>query len=378
MKYRCYIFVFFEIFLIQIYMQIVIDKDIPFIKGVFEPFAEVVYEKGGDINRKAVKNADALIIRTRTKCNKELLEGSRVKIIASATIGKDHVDTAYCDAKGITFINAAGCNANGVVQYVFTALYAVAGKKRISLPVSGKRKRVLGVIGVGNVGSRVALMGEYLGMEVLRNDPLKEREQTLRFNAGYIPLTEFKNYYSLDYVLAHSDIITVHVYLDETTRNMVNSHFLEKVRKGAVFINSSRGEVVDEAALLRLKDKFSAIILDVWGHEPAIDRELLASVDIATPHIAGYSYEGKINGTVMVVKGVAGFLGIEPLKYFTVPPDTPNPNHLELKGMDQAETGRILTDIFPVFEESRGLKDNPGDFEKIRNNYKYRREFYVK
>lgn len=359
-------------------MQLVIDKDIPFIKGVFEPFAEVVYEKGGDINRETVKNADALIIRTRTRCNKALLDGSRVKIIASATIGKDHVDTAYCEANGITFINAAGCNANGVVQYVFTALYAVAGKKGIALPASGDKKRVLGVIGVGNVGSRVAAMGEYLGFEVLRNDPLKEREQTLRFNAGYIPLTEFKDYYSLDYILEHSDIITVHVYLDETTRNMVNREFLEKAREGAVFINSSRGEVVDETALMILKEKFSAVILDVWGHEPRIDRELLGSVDIATPHIAGYSYEGKVNGTVMVVRGVADFFGIEPLKEFTVLPDTPNPNHLELKGIEQEEISRILTAIFPIFEESRELKENPGDFEKIRSNYKYRREFYVK
>ncbi|MEG0518760.1 MAG: 4-phosphoerythronate dehydrogenase [Bacteroidales bacterium] len=358
-------------------MRLIIDKDIPFIEGVFEPFAEVVYEKGSAINKALVKEADALIIRTRTKCNKELLEGSAVKMIASATIGKDHVDLGYCAAHGIRFINAAGCNAGGVMQYVFTALYAVAVKKGLKLPVSGEKKMVLGIIGVGNVGTKVAELGEYLGFEVLRNDPAKEREQTLAFNNGYLQLTDFKDYYSLEYLLEHSDIITVHVYLDEKTQGMVNMPFLQQAKSGVIFINSSRGEVVDEQALLLAKDKLSALILDVWDQEPDINRKLLVAADIATPHIAGYSYEGKLNGTQMVVRGVADFFGIEKLKNFTITPDTPNINHLTLKNLSEEKIYEKLNDIFPIFEQSKVLRESPADFEKIRSDYKYRREFYV-
>lgn len=359
-------------------MRIIIDKDIPFIEGVFEPFAEVVYEKGSAINQTLVKEADALIIRTRTKCNKELLEGSSVKIIASATIGKDHVDLEYCNSHGIQFINAAGCNAGGVMQYVFTALYAVAAKKRLELPVSAGKKMVLGVIGVGNVGTKVAELGEYLGFEVLRNDPVKEREQTLAFNDGYLHLADFKDYYSLEYLLEHSDIITVHVYLDKKTHGMVNDSFFKQIKRGSIFINSSRGEVVDEQSLLLAKDKLAGLILDVWDHEPDINRELLAAADITTPHIAGYSYEGKLNGTQMVVCGIAKFFGMEKLKEFSITPETPNINHLTLKGLSQEKIYENLNNIFPIFEESKLLRDSPADFEKIRSNYKYRREFYVK
>ena len=149
------------------------------------------------------------------------------------------------------------------------------------------------------------------------------------------------------------------------------------MKDGAVFINTSRGEVVDEAALMQARGRLSGLILDVWGGEPQIDRRLLALADIATPHIAGYSYEGKLNGTTLTVRGVAGFFNIEPLKEFTAPADTPNPNHLDLRGAGQAEICDVLTGIFPIFELDRQLRDRPQDFEQIRSNYKYRREFYV-
>ncbi len=374
MKHFCYI-----VFSMKLpIMKIVIDKDIPFIKGVFEPFAEVVYMKGADIDAGVVKDAQAIIVRTRTRCGRELLEGSSVKIIASATIGKDHVDMDYCNANGIKFTNAAGCNAGGVMQYVFTALYALGNEKGISFPVSGGKRKVLGVIGVGNVGSKVAELGEYLGFEVLRNDPPKEREQTLAFNNGYLPPEDFKDYYSLEYLLGHSDIITLHVCLDETTRGMADGEFFSKAGNGVIFINTSRGEVVDETALLGCVNKPGGLILDVWNNEPDINRELLASADISTPHIAGYSYEGKLNGTGMVVQSVADFFGIEQLKKFTVIPCTPNVNHISLKELPQNKIYEILNNIFPIFEQSRILKNAPVDFEEIRSNYKYRREFYVK
>lgn len=359
-------------------MKIIIDKDIPFIEGVFEPFAEVVYRKGGDITKEIVKDADALIIRTRTRCDKELLAGSRVRMIASATIGQDHVDLAYCKEHGISFANAAGCNAGGVMQYVFTALYALAEKKGMELPRSGGRKKTLGVIGVGNVGSKVAALGEYLGFEVLRNDPPKEREQTLAFNNGYLPLADFKDYYSLEYLLEQADVVSVHVYLDEKTRNLINADFLSQMKPGAILINSSRGEVADEAAILRHRARLGGLILDVWNHEPEINRELLACTDIATPHIAGYSYEGKLNGTQMTVRSVADYFHIEALRNYTISPETPNPNSFDFKEWPQQKIYEVFNNIFPIFEEDGKLRNFPSDFEKIRSDYKYRREFYVK
>ncbi len=378
-------------------INLIIDSNIPFIKGVFEPYANVTYLKGADITSVEVKSADALIIRTRTKCNRELLDGSSVKFIATATIGMDHIDLEYCRNAGIGVANAAGCNAGGVMQYVFTALYYLAVKKDFDLPVtscpdrnckqcaaandvdkpSGKSKNVLGVVGVGNVGSKVAVLGEYLGFEVLRCDPLKERAQTLAFNAGQIRVEEFKDYYSLDYLLENSDIVTMHTWLDDVTWGMADGAFFAKMKEGAVFVNASRGEVVDEAALLANVKRFSATVIDVWNGEPDINRELLEKADIATPHIAGYSYEGKINGTAMAVKAVAEYFNIEQLKGFTIVPDVPNNNYLDLCGLNKEQVSEQLTDIFPIFDDVLDLRKNPENFEKLRSNYNYRREFYV-
>ncbi len=387
-------------------LNIIIDANIPFINGVFEPFANVAYLNGADFTPAAVKRADALIIRTRTKCNEALLAGSSVKFIATATIGTDHIDLDYCCKAGIGVANAAGCNAGGVMQYVFTALYYLAERKGFELPVhkvdypdrnenqcvvdekengesvgkanlSGKYKKVLGVVGVGNVGTKVAELGEYLGFEVLRCDPLKEREQTLAFNSGKIRVEEFKDFYSLDYLLENSDIVTMHTWLDDVTRGMANRDFFAKMKDGAVFVNASRGEVVDDEALLANMGRFAATVIDVWNDEPYINRELLQRADIATPHIAGYSYEGKINGTTMAVKGVADAFGIEQLKEFEVVPEEPNRNYLNLSGLNKGEISKQLTDIFPIFEDVLDLRKNPENFEKLRSNYNYRREFYV-
>ena len=225
-------------------MKIVVDKDIPFISGVFEPYSQVVYLPGKDITKDVVADADALVVRTRTKCNQSLLEGTSVKFISTATIGTDHIDLEYCEKAGIVVTNAAGCNAGGVMQYVFTALYGMASEKGILLPHCGMSdndmpvKKVLGVIGVGNVGSRVANMGEYMGFEVLRCDPAKEREQTLKFNRGELHLKDFKDYYSLEYVLENSDIVTLHTDLNPTSRGLADMEFFSRMKDGAVFINS--------------------------------------------------------------------------------------------------------------------------------------------
>lgn len=363
-------------------MKILIDKNIPFINGVFEPFAQVVYLKGDEFTPESVKDADVLIVRTRTKCNRQLLESSSVKFISTATIGTDHIDLDYCKEAGIGVSNAAGCNAAGVMQYVFTALYYLSVQKGFGLPC-GKRgnspaeKSVLGVIGVGNVGSKVAELGQALGFEVLRCDPIKEREQTLAFNRGEIKIEDFKDYYSIEYLLENSDIITMHTWLDSTTQGMADEAFFARMKQGAVFINASRGEVVSDKALIDNAGKFSAIVVDVWNSEPHINPQLLEIADIATPHIAGYSYEGKLNGTSMAVRSVAEYAQIPQLKHFVAAPESPNTNLLDFKGLNKEQINEQLLGIFPIFEDDYNLRSNPSDFEYLRSNYKYRREFYV-
>lgn len=363
-------------------MKILVDRDIPFINGVFEPYAEVVYLPGKEFAPANVKDADALVIRTRTKCNTALLDGSAVKFIATATIGMDHIDLDYCTASGIAVANAAGCNAGGVMQYVFTSLYSLACKKGIFLPdgftsSTLENKLTLGVIGVGNVGSRVANMGEYMGFEVLRCDPAKERAQTLAFNNGYMKLDEFKDYYSLDYLLENSDIVTMHTDLNPISRGMAGDEFFSKMKDGAIFINSSRGEVVVDEALVKSVGKLKGLILDVWNGEPALNLQLMDDADIATPHIAGYSYEGKVNGTTMAVKAVAEHFGIEGLKDFKIVPEEKNNNFFCKNELSQNQISEYFQNIFPIFEHCADLKTNPQNFELLRSNFKYRREFYV-
>lgn len=368
-------------------MKIVVDKDIPFINGVFEPYFSVVYLPGKEIVNSVISDADALVVRTRTRCDAQLLENTGVKLVATATIGTDHIDMDYCSKAGIAVKNAAGCNAGGVMQYVFTALYGVAAKNGILLPdntstcTAGEccngRKQVFGVIGVGNVGSKVSAMAEYMGFEVLRCDPAKEREQTLAFNNGNMSLKDFKPYYSLEYLLENADIVTLHTDLNPTSRGMAGREFFSRMKEGAVFINSSRGEVVQEDALLECSGKLSGVIIDVWNGEPEINRELLCRADIATPHIAGYSYEGKMNGTAMSVRNVGEFFGIGELKGFRIVPQERNNNFFSKEGLSQNQINGYFSNIFPIFEHCADLKESPQNFEQLRSNFKYRREFYV-
>lgn len=344
-------------------IRVVADIDIPYLKGVLEPFAHVEYMKGKDIGSAAVRNADALFVRTRTHCGSTLLEGSSVQFVTSATIGTDHVDLGYLASRNIAFANAPGCNAGGVMQYVHTALFAVAAEKGIEL-----KGKTLGVIGVGNTGGRVAALGEHLGFKVLRNDPPKEA------------VVEDKSIYCpLEYLLENSDIITMHVPLDENTVGMADSGFFSKIRPGSIFINASRGEVLCDDALLAKRGELSALVLDVWNGEPgAISRDLIAVADIATPHIAGYSYEGKINGTAMSVQAFARHFGIAELVDF-VPEHTPVPK-LELRTQDgtflpTGDVAKRLLERFPIYELDGALRNDPASFEKIRAEYKYRREF---
>lgn len=343
-------------------IRIIIDQAIPFIEGVLEPYADVRYMEGRAISHEDAMNSDALIVRTRTKCDASLLEGTPVKFIATATIGMDHIDLPYCNGKGIIVRNSAGCNAGGVMNYVFSALYGVAARKALRLE-SGK----LGIIGVGNVGRRVDSVAGSLGFKVLKNDPPRMAEEGME---GFCPL---------DYLLSNADIVTMHVPLNETTRGMANDEFFGMMKPGTIFINASRGEVVDEAALKRAIPKLGPVIIDTWNNEPNIDRELLNMVDIATPHIAGYSYQGKQNGTTMAVRALARFFGIEPLYDFFPKTEIIDLEsiRLDLKGKSQGEVASVLQYNYPIFTDDFMLRMAPENFESLRSNYQYRREFYI-
>lgn len=343
-------------------IKMVIDSAIPFIQGIFEPYADVAYLAGKDIVRDAVIEADALIVRTRTRCDAGLLEGTPVKFIATATIGMDHIDLPYCNSKGIIVRNSAGCNAGGVMNYVFSALYGAAARKAIRL--DGDK---IGIIGVGNVGKRVDSVAGALGFKVLKNDPPRMAEEGME---GFCPL---------DYLLENAQVVTLHVPLNETTQGMADDEFFARMKPGTIFINASRGEVVDDEALKRAIPKLGPVIIDTWNNEPDIDRELLDMVDIATPHIAGYSYQGKQNGTTAAVRAVARFFGIEPLYDFF--PKTEimalESIRLDLKGKKQGEIASVLQYNYPIFTDDFMLRMNPENFEQLRSNYKYRREFYI-
>lgn len=344
-------------------MKIVADTCIPFLKGVFEPYAEVTYLDGSEFRHDSVADADALMIRTRTRCDSRLLEDTGVRIIATATIGTDHIDVPWCESHGIKVMNSAGCNSQGVADYVLSALYLLAARKSIRLDGA-----TFGIVGAGHVGSKVARMAGILGFNVLVNDPPRAEKEG---NEGFVPL---------DYLLENSDIVTLHIPLDDTTRGMAGEAFFSKMKEGAFFINAARGEVVDEVALLHAIPKLGPVIIDTWANEPEINRTLLDAVDIATPHVAGYSYQGKMNGTGMAVRAIARFFGIEPL--YGYQPEVEDPRlkaiTLNTRGMSQGEIAALFQYNYPVLTEDFMLRLDPSTFEKIRSEYAYRREFDIR
>lgn len=343
-------------------LKIVADKAIPFLEGVFDPYADMTYLPGDKIGPEDVRDADVLMVRTRTKCNADLLEGSKVKFIATATIGTDHIDFPYCDSKGIVVRNAPGCNAGGVMEYVFSALYGLASRKSISL-----QGDTIGIIGVGHVGSLIERMGRALGFKILKCDPPRaEAEGSFGFC-------------DLEYLLQNSQIVTLHVPLDETTRGMANSEFFSLMQPGAFFINAARGEVVCDDVLKAAIPKLGPVIIDTWNHEPDIDLDLMDKVAIATPHIAGYSYQGKQNGTAAAVRAVAHYFGITELYEFFPKTDLPENEavKLDLKGLNQGEIASVLQYNYPIFTDDFMLRLNPENFDKLRSEYNYRREVYI-
>ncbi|MDD3116118.1 MAG: 4-phosphoerythronate dehydrogenase PdxB [Victivallaceae bacterium] len=349
-------------------MKVVADDKIPFLKGVLEPYAEVVYLPGAKTAAADVHDADALITRTRTKCHAALLKDSNVKFIATATIGYDHIDTEYLDKNGIAWTNAPGCNSGSVAQYLTSALLNLAVKYKFKL-----HEKTLGIIGVGNVGTKVAKIADALGMKVILNDPPRAAKE------GDSQFT------SLGALIKEADIITMHVPLaddgDYPTYYLADNEFFSRMKQGAFFINSSRGEVCDGEALIYAlsSGKLSGAVLDVWENEPDIDQELMKMLDFATPHIAGYSTDGKANGTAMSVNAVADLFNL-PLKNW-YPDDVPSPPNSIITAVDSGNFERdlltVVSQSYNLAEDSTRLLNSPSTFEKQRGDYPLRREFYA-
>lgn len=329
-------------------MKIVVDSDIPYIKGRLEAAGiETVYRDQWDFDRDVVADADAMLIRTRTQCNRQLLEGSRVRLIATATIGMDQIDTDWCSAAGITVCNAPGCNAPAVAQYVWSSLLRVWNVENTG-DLSGK---TLGIVGCGNVGSIVKAWSERLKVRVLVSDPPKGMN------------------YPLDRLMAESDAITLHTPLTRTgqhpTFHLIGENELKAMRPGALLVNAARGEVVDFEALKPhvMSGRIKAVI-DTWEGEPAIDPQLLDAVEFGTCHIAGYSVEGKQRATRMALEAVDRKFGLQIDKSGLAG---------RYDGSPDLSARRILESFDPGVETWR-LRANPAAFDVLRNEYELRKE----
>ena len=331
-------------------MRIVVDSAIPYIDPQICAAAEIVRISGAEITAADVCDADALIVRTRTRCDARLLEGSNVRIVATATVGFDHIDTCWCSRMGIRVATASGCNARAVLQWVAAALVHLSR-------VQGWRpeERTLGVVGVGNVGSLVSEYAREWGFRVLCCDPPREAVG----EHGFV---------SMEQIAAEADIITFHVPLDETTWHLADGNLLAALAKHCTIINSSRGEVVDGDALLASGLPYA---LDVWEKEPLLNRTLLEHALVATPHIAGYSVQGKANATAMALRAVAETLGIPQRDWYPCQALPQSPRKI-----GWTELCATIDDYFDIAADTEYLKSHPFDFEQIRDNYQYRKEYF--
>ncbi|MCX7726273.1 MAG: 4-phosphoerythronate dehydrogenase [Chitinispirillaceae bacterium] len=352
-------------------MKIVIDENIPFAEKLFSQFGEIELLPGRSITSNHLKNADALIVRSVTKVNRELLEGTKVKFVGSATTGIDHVDLKYLEENFIGFAYAPGSNAESVAEYILSAICLIS-KEHKKKP----KDFTIGIIGVGNIGSRVFKYASLLGMRALLCDPPKKR------------ITKSNIYLPLEEVLKESDIITLHVPYttvgEDKTDNMVEKSFLSRMKKGASFVNTSRGKIVNENDLIANRDKIDKLVVDVWCNEPAINIDLLKLCDIATPHIAGYSYEGKVRGSIAIYEALCAYFFKEPKKILIEELLTPSSEKETIDIIDREDP--ILYAILQAYnieKDSKEMKkivslnkkDVPFFFDNLRRNYPRRREF---
>jgi erythronate-4-phosphate dehydrogenase len=361
-------------------MRIVCATNMPYVQEAFRSLGDAVVLEGRKIMAADVRDAEVLAIRSTTKVDRALLEGSRVRFVGTATIGIDHMDTAYMDQQGIRWCFAAGCNANSVSEYVTTALLRLATRHGFIL-----RGKTIGVVGIGNVGSRVVKKAQALGMRVLANDPPRQRKEGPRAADGL-------EFVSLARVLAESDIITLHVPLTkegpDKTRHMADAAFFARLKPGAIFMNCARGGINDTNALLTALDsgKVPHVILDTWEGEPVVRLDALARADIATPHIAGHSFEGRVMGTVMVYREACRFLGREATwsPDALLPPPLVPEITLDAAGLSEEQAlWQIVQQVYDIEADDRRMRESANMdeaargayFDRMRKEYPMRREF---
>lgn len=338
-------------------MKIVADENMPLVREMFSAFGEVETFPGRELGPEQVKDADVLLVRSVTPVNTDLLAGSSVRFVGSATIGIDHVDQGYLEQSGIQFANAPGCNANAVVQYVLSVLCSLR---------SDWQAQTVGIVGCGNVGGRLYQTLQKLGVDCRCYDPFL-------FETDNIHLVSFEEVIQSDILCLHTPLTTSGPH---PTYHLFNETVLSQLAPNALLINAGRGAVVDNRALLNLLPQQSwQVALDVWESEPDIALPLLELVDIGTPHIAGYSYDGKVNGTTMVRDAFCAWLG----------KGTPAQTASQEKAID-LEASTLLEAVlatFDVAQEDKRMRDEllaSGDniskkFDQLRKTCPKRLEF---
>lgn len=357
-------------------MKIIADQNIPFVQECFAHLGEVILSAGRQITPQILADADALLVRSVTKVNESLLTASPIKFVATATIGFEHIDRDYLARKNIGFASAPGSNANSVAEYIVAALLALGKKYKFNL--AGKS---IGIVGVGNVGSKVAVKCAALGMRCVLNDPPLARK------------TGDVKYRPLDEVFA-CDFVTLHTPLTKTgpdkTYHLADAAFFARLKKGAFFLNTSRGSVMETGALKQaMQDKkLAGVILDVWENEPNIDPELLANVDLSTPHIAGYSFDGKVAGLIMIYNALCDYFKLRPeqtIADFLPPPKTAEIHitHEDLALNEEQVIHNTVQAVYVINRDDFNTReilsqepDKRGEFfDLLRKNYPQRREF---
>nr|WP_278250138.1 4-phosphoerythronate dehydrogenase PdxB [Photorhabdus tasmaniensis] len=345
-----------------------VDENMPYAEQLFQQLGDVHAISGRPVPEGALDNADAFMIRSVTKVNEELLKGSTVKFIGTATAGTDHVDQQWLSQVGIGFSAAPGCNAIAVVEYVFSALMLLAERDNFEL-----KDKVVGIIGVGNVGSRLAERLSTLGIRTLLCDPPRAE----RGDAG--------EFWPLEKLAKEADILTFHTPLNTSgpykTLHLAGAELLSALPDNRILINASRGEVVDNQALLAelKRGKKLSVVLDVWEPEPDLSLPLLELVDIGTPHIAGYTLEGKARGTTQVFEAYCEFLGQPRKVALSELLPEPDFNRVALHGnVTQSTLKRLIHLVYDVRRDDTPLRQvagQKGQFDLLRKNYLERREW---
>lgn len=356
-------------------MRIVADENIVLVKEAFGSLGDVVTMHGRSIDAAAVSDADLLLVRTVTPVNADLLDGSSVRFVGSPTIGEDHVDKAYLEAQGIGFASAPGSNANSVAEYVVSSLLQLAEWRE--MVVSSK---CLGIVGHGNVGKRVEAKARALGMDCVLNDPPLSRL------GGPVEYADAA-------AIQRCDIITFHVPLTnegpDATFHMVDAAYLERCKTGMIVMNSSRGGVIDGRALRTALESgaIGAAALDVWENEPGIDTEVLANCAIGTPHIAGYSYDGKVAGTRQVYEAVCEYVEHEPSWDASAHLGPYARDPIDVTGIDDTFdcVRAAVRAVYDVRNDDKPLRkvltmpeaERGPHFDALRRDYPKRREFHT-